>query len=150
MNLRISTDQQKYSRRQGLTLHASLVNNGDATVYIDRRMFWTGYAGGLKLEIANEKGQSLPAPMLSDAMMPPPSKDDTSILIALDEGFFYGTSVNLKVSEFFPTPGRYSLRVIYKSWLQRDLVAPQFRSLPALWADAPEISSNRLWIQVTR
>lgn len=145
----IWTDHLKYSRQDSVKLNASLQNSGDAPVYIDRRMFWTGLGGGLKLEIKDEQGKPLPARVLSDAIMPPPKEGDTSILIRLDEGFFYGTSVNLLVKDFFGKPGKYSIRVIYKSWLRKEFVAPQLRDLPAIWADAPEITSAPVWIEVT-
>jgi hypothetical protein len=131
-------------------VNAALQNNSDKPVYVDRRMFWTGFGGGLKLEIRDEQGKSLPARALSDAIMPPPKEGDASILIPLDEGFLYGTSVNLLVKDFFPKPGRYSIRVIYKSWLRKEFVAPQLRDLPAVWADTPEIVSEPVWIDVTQ
>lgn len=145
----IWTNQLKYSRQDAVKLNASLQNSGDAPVYIDRRMFWTGFGGGLKLEIKDEQGKPLPARVLADAIMPPPKEGDTSILIRLDEGFFYGTSLNLLVKDFFDKPGKYSIRVIYKSWLRKEFVAPQLRDLPAIWADAPEITSAPVWIEVT-
>src|SRR5712691_3717879 len=116
----IWTDHAKYLRGDSVKLNASLQNTGDALVYVDRRMFWTGIGGGLKLEIRDEQGKSLPVRPLSDAIMPPPKEGDTSILVRLDQGFFYGTSVNLLVRDFFPKPGRYSVRVIYKSWLRKE------------------------------
>jgi len=45
---------------------------------------------------------------------------------------------------------RYSIRVIYKSWLCEEFVASQLRDLPALWADTPEIVSELVWIDVTQ
>jgi hypothetical protein len=146
----IWTDHGKYLRGDSVKLNAALQNTGDASVYVDRRMFWTGFGGGLKLEIRDEQGKSLPARALSDAIMPPPKEGDTSILVRLDQGFFYGTSVNLLVKDFFPKPGRYSVRVIYKSWLRKEFVPLQLRDLPALWADTPEIASEPVWIDVTQ
>jgi len=146
----IWTDHGKYLLGDSVKLNASLQNTGDAPVYVDRRMFWTGFGGGLKLEIRDKQGKSLPARALSDAIIPPPKEGDTSILVRLDQGFFYGTSVNLLVKDFFPKPGRYSVRVIYKSWLRKEFVAPQLRDLPALWADTPEIASEPVWIDVTQ
>jgi hypothetical protein len=146
----IWTDHAKCSLQDSVKLNASLQNIGDAPVYVDRRMFWTGLGGGLKLEINDEQGKPVPARVLSDAIMPPPKEGDTSILIRLDEGFFYGTSVNLLVKDFFPKPGRYSIRVIYKSWLRKEFVAPQLRDLPAIWADTPEIASAPVWIDVAQ
>jgi hypothetical protein len=146
----IWTDHGKYLLGDSVKLNASLQNTGDAPVYVDRRMFWTGFGGSLKLEISDEQGKPIPARVLSDAIMPPPKEGDTSILIRLDEGFFYGTSVNLLVKDFFPKPGRYSLRVIYKSWLRKEFVAPQLRDLPAVWADTPQIASAPVWIDVAQ
>jgi len=150
ISLVVWTDQGKHSLTDSVKVNAALQNNGDKSVYVDRRMFWTGFGGGLKLEIRDEQRKSLPARALSDAIMPPPKKGDTSILIPLDEGFLYGTSVNLLTKDFFPKPGRYSIRVIYKSWLRKEFVAPQLRDLPALWADTPEIASEPVWIEVTQ
>jgi hypothetical protein len=146
----IWTDHGKYSLDDAVNLNAALHNNGDDAVYVDRRMFWTGLGGGLKLEIKDEQGKSLPARVLSDAIMPPPKEEDQSILIRLDQGFFYGTSVNLLVKDFFPKPGKYSIRVIYKSWLRKEFVAPQLRNLPAIWADTPELFSEKVSIEVTQ
>jgi hypothetical protein len=82
--------------------------------------------------------------------MPPPKEGDTSILVRLDEEFFYGTWVSFLVKDVFSKPGKYSIRVIYKSWLRKEFVAPQFRHLHAVWAETPEIASPRLWIDVAQ
>lgn len=142
------TDRVKYSLRDAIKVNAALQNSGETT-YVDRRMLWTGYGGGVELEIRDEKGKSLPARFLSDGIMPPPMEGDTSILIRLEPGFLYGSYWHLKVKDFFPKPGRYSLRVAYKSWLRKETVVPEFRNLPALWIDSPEINSEPVWIEVS-
>jgi len=68
------TDHAKYSPPDSVKLDVSLHNTGDAPVYVDRRMFWTGLGGGLKLEISDEQGKPVPARVLSDAIMPPPKE----------------------------------------------------------------------------
>src|SRR5438477_10721950 len=68
----IWTDRQKYLPRDSVKLNVSLQNTGGASVYVERRMFWTGYGGGLKLEISDEHGKPVHARILSDAIMPPP------------------------------------------------------------------------------
>jgi hypothetical protein len=150
IKLVIWTDHAKYSLQDSMNLSASLQNTGGKPIYLDRRMFWTGLGGGLALEIRDANGKIIPARILSDAIMPPPKEGDTSVLIRLDEGFFYGTSVNLIVKDFFPAPGKYSLRVVYKSWLRKESVQEQFRNLPVLWVDSPEIPSELLLIEVTK
>jgi len=144
------TDRRIYSTADSIKISAALENTGGKIVYVDRRMFWTGLSGGLKLDIVDEHGKHLPAHFLSDAMMPPPREGDSSILVRLDSGFFYGTSVNLIAKDFFPKPGRYSIRVIYKSWLHKDSVPPELRGLPALWEDTPQIASEPVWIEITQ
>lgn len=150
ISLVVWTDQGRYSLGDSVKVNAALQNDGDKPLYVDRRMFWTGFGGGLKLVISDERGKFLPTRALSDAIMPPPKEGDTSILIPLDKGFLYGTSVNLLVEDFFPKPGRYSIRVVYKSWLRKEFVAPQLRDLPALWADSREIASEPMWISVSQ
>lgn len=144
----VHTDGNSYSRAEVIRLNASLENVGDNEVYVDRRMFWGGIAGGLKVVISDEQGRTVPAPMLQDALMPPPKPGDMSILIGLDSGFFYGTSLELPVNEWFPKSGKYSIRVIYKSLLHKDFVSPQLRKLPAMWADTAAIASSPVWIDI--
>lgn len=148
INVLIRTDREKYSKGDTVKLDVSLQNTNNATVYVDRRMFWGGLAGGLKLEIADQQGKPVSSHILQDALMPPPKEGDTSILVRLDSGFFYGTWLDLPVKDTFLKPGKYSIRVIYKSWLRKDFVAPQLRDLPALWADTPQIASEPVWIEI--
>ena len=117
-------------------------------MYIDRRIYWTGSVGGFVLEIRDERGKILPSSFLSDALMPPPKEGEKSIFLQLQPGFLYGSYMHLKVKDFFPKPGRYSLRVAYKSWLIKETIAPELRNLPALWQDSPEIISEPVWIHV--
>jgi hypothetical protein len=149
VSLAIWTDRAKYSLRDGIQMNGALQNNGNAPAYVDRRIHWAPAAGSLELEIRDERGKILPAPFLSDALMPPPKEGDTSIFIRLEPGFLYGSYVRLKVKAFFPKPGRYSLRASYKSWLFKESVVPELRELPALWKDSPEIVSEPVWIEVT-
>lgn len=144
----IWTDREQYSLGDTVRLNLSLQNAGEGTVYVDRRMYWGGYGGGLKLVISDEQGKPVPRRMLNDALMPPPKEGDASILIRLEKGYFYGTGLELSVREIFPKPGRYSIRVIYKSWLRREFVAPQLRDLPVIWEDAPDIPSAPIWVAV--
>lgn len=148
VSLVIWTDRANYSLRDAMKVNGALQNNGHGPWYIDRRIAWTGGAGGLQLEIRNEQGKILPASYLSDVLMPPPPEGDKSFFILLEPGFLYGSYMHLKVKDFFPKPGWYSLRVAYKSWLIKETVAPQLRNLPALWVDSPEIISEPVWIEV--
>jgi len=149
VSLVIMTDRPTYSLKDVIKITAVLRNDGDQPIYVDRRIDWTAAAGGIELEIRNEQGKIFPARFLSDALMPAPNEDDTSILTRLEPASLQGNYVlSLKVKGFFPKPGRYSLRAIYKSWLIRETVAPQLRSLPAVWADAPEIQSDPVWIRI--
>lgn len=148
IRLVICTDHEKYSLGDSVTISALLENTGENPVYVDRRMFWTGLSGGLKLVISDERGHVLPAQPFSDAMMPAPRPEDTSILFPLNRGFLYGTSLRLLVKGFFPKPGRYSIRVIYQSMISKESVAPQLRNLPALWSDTPSIASEPIRIEV--
>lgn len=150
VKLLVWTDRSDYSSGEGLQVSAALQNDGGKRVYVDRRMFWTGLGGGLGLEITDEQGNRLSARPLSDAIMPPPKEGDTSILIPLDSGFLYGTSLRLQVKDFFPKPGSYTIRVGYKSWLPKELVPSQLRNLPALWADTPVIVSEPVRIHIAK
>jgi hypothetical protein len=146
----IRTDHPSYSLADTVRLDFSLQNTGDKTVYVDRRMFWGGLAGGLKLVISDQGGKPVPPPILMDALMPPPKEGDTSILIRLDPGFSYGTWMDLPVRKHFYAVGKYSIQVVYQSRLPKESVHPSLRGLPALWADAAQIHSALIWITVTR
>jgi hypothetical protein len=144
----IWTDHSKYALTDSVRVYVSLQNSGKNTVYIDRRMFWGGFGGGLKLEITDDQGQQVPSKILNDALMPPPREGDASILVRLEPGFFYGTWVNLSVKDWFLKTGKYSIRVTYKSWLSKNAVRPELRDLPAIWSDTPGIPSEPVWIAI--
>jgi hypothetical protein len=146
----VSTDRARYSLADNIKISVFLENTSQSVIYVDQRMFWTGLSGGLALYFADEHGSHVPAHVLSDAMMPPPPENDTSILVRLEPGFFYGTSIGLVLKDFFAKPGKYSIRVTYKSMLPKELVAPQLRDLPALWMDTPPITSDPIWIDVAQ
>lgn len=131
-------------------LSVSLQNDSERTVYVDRRLVWGGHAGGLRIEIRDRHGKVVPSRMLADAMMPPPQPEDITLLVRLERGCFYGTHLELPVKETFPEPGRYSIIVGYKSWLRREHVGAQLRDVAAVWADAPEVVSNTVMIEVVR
>ena|SRR5262245_2365215 len=84
-------------------------------------MFFTGYGGGLELDMKDEKGKPITARSFSHAILPQPRPDGMSVLVRLDDGFFYGTSAGLPVKDFFPKPGRYSILVNYKSMVSVSL-----------------------------
>ena len=149
LSMVIWTERAQYSLRDEIKIGGALQNDGNEPAYVDRRIHWTPAAGSLELEIRDERGKILPAPFLSDVLMPPPKEGDTSLFIRLEPGFLYGSYVLLKVRDFFPKPGRYSLRGSYRSWLFKESVVPQLRDLPALWKDSPEIISEPVWIVVT-
>jgi len=146
----IWTDRGKYTQRDTVRVNVSLLNTSDSSVYVDRRMFWGGVGGGLQLVINDDKGKPVPSRVFADALMPPPKEGDTSILVRLEEGFFYGRWFEFEVNEELPKPGRYSIRAIYKSWLRKEYVEPNLRALPAIWADTPLMYSAPVWIEVTR
>jgi hypothetical protein len=148
INLIIWTDHTKYVLTDSVRVYVSIQNSGKSTVYIDRRMFWGGLGGGLKLEITDDQGQQVPSKILNDALMPPPREGDASILVRLEPGFFYGTWVNLSVKDWFLKPGKYSIRVTYKSWLSKNFVRPELRDLPAIWSDTSEIHSEPVSIAI--
>jgi hypothetical protein len=148
IKLLISTDQKKYSLLDSVELDVALRNVGDTPVYMDRRLEWGGYGGGLKLDIRDEQGRNVPLGILNDAILPPPQENDSSVLVRLDEGRFYGTWVNLPTKQLFHSPGRYSIRVVYKSWLRKEYLESHLRSLPGIWSDDPPIVSEPIWIEI--
>ena len=146
----VCTDREKYSLHDDVRLNVMLENASAKTVYVDRRIFCCGVGAGLGLEVHDADGKDVPLPHLREELMPPAQKGDRSILVPLDSGFFYGRSFYLVSKDFFPMPGRYSVRFIYQSRLSKKLVAPQLRDLPALWDDSPAIRSEPVQLEVTQ
>jgi len=152
VNIVIRTNSEKYSLNEKVKLYVSFENVSDQPIFIDRRMLLGGPVYGLTVEVRDESGNPLQFGNFSDALLPPPPprENDNSILIRLEDGFFYGRWVNLKVSDIFKKPGTYSIRVSYKSWLHKDSVSPQLQDLPALWSDTPTMSSKPIRIEITQ
>gem|GEM_PF-1780183 len=150
VRLIISTDRTRYAPNELARLNAILRNDGESTVYVNRRMagFWDG--GNLGLEISDEQGHRLPLPFLTHVPPPPLKKGDTSFLIPLETGYSYGTSMELSVRDLFRKPGKYSIRVTYHNWLPRDFIPHQLRGKAVLARDTPALVSEPLWIEVTQ
>ena len=150
LRVTVWTNHEKYSLNDSLDLAVTIQNLSSEAVFIDRRMYWSGYGGGLKLVISDENGAFLPSHFSGGAIMPPPRPDDTTLLVRLDLGYCYGTTLSFIVKDNIPKTGKYAIRVMYKSWLPKDLVAPQLRQLPALWKESPPILSDPVWITIVR
>ena len=134
------------SLRGSLVLDALLHNGGDETAYVDRRLFWGVHPGGLLVQVRDEAGRSVPSRFQHAAIMPPPNPSDLSVLSRLDPGFLYGVGLRTPAITLFPKGGKYSLRVVYQSWLAKESVSESLQDLPAIWAGAPAIASD--WIPV--
>jgi hypothetical protein len=147
LKLIISTNKEKYSTHDPVVLNVSITNEGDSRTYIDRRMYW-GYGGGLMLEIADKDGKQIPSKMRDDAIMPPPLRNDPVPLVPLDEGHFYGITRILAVNDIFHAPGKYAIRVTYKSWLQPEDLSPVLRKLSVVWAEHSRVESEPVWIEI--
>jgi hypothetical protein len=103
----IRTDHEKYSLADTVKLDVSLQNTSDATVYVDRRIFCCGIGSGLELQVRDAQGKRVPLHTIEE-IMPPPKEGDTSILVPLDSGFFYGTWLDLPVKNAFPIGGAWT------------------------------------------
>lgn len=144
------TNKNRYSLNESVQLEVAIRNEGDAPLYLDRRMFW-GYGAGLLLDIRDEQDKHVAQRVRDDALMPPPMKDDPLPLVRLEEWQFLGTTRLLHITKDFPLkPGKYSIRVKYKSWLYREDFESRFRDLNVMWRDDPAIVSEPVWIEVTR
>jgi len=144
------TERTKYALRDVVQLNAMLRNEGDSTVFVDRRMagLWDG--GNLGLEITDEHGNHLRLPFLTHLPPPPPKKGDSSFLFPLETGYSYGTWLELVIKDLFHKPGRYSIQVTYHNWLPKEFVPQQLRGEHVLGAEAPTIVSDPLWIEVSQ
>jgi hypothetical protein len=141
----LTGDKIKASLQDYLTLSISILNDGPDAVYVYRHLAW-GYSGGLVLHVQNEKGE--PVGQLECTVPPPPPPDDPTILVLLEEGRFYGVRRRIRVDNFMPSPGRYTLRVEYWSPIPRAFVDPKLRNLTVLWHEDPSLYSNKLDLEV--
>lgn len=144
----IWTDKTVYSQTDSVEVFVLLRNTAHETVYVDRRMFWGGLAGGLDLVITDELGEPVPPAIFRDALMPPPKEKDMSTLIRLEPGFFYGTRLVFPVEKWIRRAGRYSIRAEYTSHLRPDHFSAEIQKLAVVWADAGLIESAPRWIEV--
>ena len=131
----IRADKQSYSQEDVARLYISLENVSDETVYVDRVMLLGGPIYGLGVEINDEQGKQVCCRFSDAHQVPPPPRKDG--LIRLDDGFFYGMWVDLRLKEWSLKPGRYSIRAVYKSYLETSEVPPRLQDLPPIWETQP-------------
>lgn len=148
IGVRIATDKTSYGLVETITLTFLLRNEGSEDVYVDSRMFWTGLSGALQLQIEDERGNRVGRCGGSDAMLPPPEDDDPALLVRLAEGAFYGTTLKIPVRQCLGTAGRFTVRALYRSNLDRDFVPLRLRTLRALWSPSPVKVAEAIQLQV--
>jgi hypothetical protein len=142
----IRTDREKYSVKDVVKL--CIWFEADGWIFIDGRMLLGGPVYGLTLEVNDEWGKPVRFGTFADARLPPPPPRD-GVLVALDEDSFYGTRIKLNVKQIFQKPGKYSIRVIYKGWVERGKDPPPLEDLLPIW-EAPSVPSEPVWIKITR
>jgi len=138
-------DKTKASLKQNLTLDASVRNDGPDDIYLFQSMEW-GYGGGMDLYVEDQSGRRV-GPTHS-SLEPPPTPDDPTVLVRLEQGCFYGFRGHMDVSYLVPREGRYTMKVIYRTPFTRDLLNDRLRKLPILTLEDPPLESNKLVLEV--
>ncbi len=150
LTVAIRMGSRKFKLGETLKFDVVLTNKTSESIYVDRRMYCCGIGSGLELRILDSNGNRVPLRMAIEQLAPPPQEGDLSILVRLDEGYLYGTQLELPLKDNLPKPGRYSLRVIYKSVLHREFLSAQLRNLAIISDQTPAIPSEPLWFEITK
>jgi hypothetical protein len=148
ITLFLTTDRTKYSLSQSMVLNVGIRNDGHNPVYVYGDIAW-GYGGGLVLKIKDQSGNDVVPELHDDTMLPPPRLDDPRIFVRLIEDNFFGTRRVLPLKDVIRHPGKYTLRVEYKSPLSCAIVDPTLQKLPALWHENASVFSNTVSFEVT-
>jgi hypothetical protein len=131
-----------------MTCDTALRNDGLAPIFLYNQLDY-GPGADLTIRIEDGRGQVVNPPFLADAVPPPPSAHDVSVLVRLEGAQFFGIRRASSVKDFFPRPGEYRFRVTYSSILYPGLLDEKVRGLNILWRGHPPIVSPWVTIQVT-
>ena len=109
-----------YSMQDSIELSAAVVNASRTPMTIYGKLGW-GWLGGLRLVIADQDGKIVEPEFLDHDMPIPSTFDDRGYYVTLQEGHSLGTTRRDGVGQLFPSPGTYTLRLIYRSPISRKL-----------------------------
>ena len=131
-----------YALTDTVDLTVTIENGGTTSFYIYQPLEWgwTGLWWGVS-DAAN-KPIRLKHPVI--APLPPPPLRDKSELVELEPGYFYGTHLQLTLSDYDLKPGKYFIWFNYRSNYHTE----EGFGLPILTSDDGEIVANKVEISV--
>jgi len=145
--LDLGSSKRSYSLADELNLTALLRNECTVErIFVGAQLRW-GSGSGMVLRIEDASGQEVKSPI--DNLPGPPLLDDPAPLVGLRLGQTFGIRLKGPARDFFPSPGKYRVQVIYSSVLRRDLVNGAFQNLNILWQGHDPIASPWINVKVT-
>jgi len=145
VKVHLTCDKPKVSLHDVLTMDVAIRNDGGDDVYLFQRMDW-GEEGGVARYIQDEKGKLVVSER--GVLDSPPQPNDPAMLVRLEQGCFYGIRSQMKAKDLVPSPGKYTMKVIYRCPFPRDVLPNKFRSLPVLALEDPGVESNKVTFEV--
>jgi hypothetical protein len=115
----VATDHQAYALGDRIRIVARLRNVGSEPLWIYKELLW-GLRGGLVLEVSDASGRKVEPEELDEDSVVPTTLTDASSFLEVPPGYEWGVVREDKIANLFKKPGRYSLRVRYRSPVQKD------------------------------
>ncbi|HYG99311.1 MAG TPA: hypothetical protein VD837_09285, partial [Terriglobales bacterium] len=118
LTVEVAADHQAYVLGDPMRLAVRLRNVGSESVWIYKELLW-GLRGGLVLEITDASGRKVEPEQLDDDGVVPTTLTNASSFLELPPDYEWGVVRHDKTRNLFRKPGRYSIRVKYRSPVPR-------------------------------
>jgi hypothetical protein len=153
LQLSIRTDRTAYRENDFMEFQMQITNYGPNSPYVWRTDLCWECTTGLKFHIITADGREIVSGTNTDLPTPPPRPGHLEAFIRIESQTFYGTITQMKVSNLFPKPGKYSFFLTYESalpaefasWFPKDDPATK---IPVRMQGDPTLVSNQLQITI--
>ena len=106
----LTCDRTRVSLKDDHYMDVAIRNDGSEDVYLFQSLH-RAQRGGQGPYIKDERGKVIYFEF--DPLWPPPRPNDPTLLLRLEEGHFYGVREVRRVKDLVPTPGKYTLFVVF-------------------------------------
>lgn len=144
VSVSVASDCANYGVADSIPLRVQIENQAPSPIVMYGKIGW-GELGGLTLKIVGENGVAIQPVSLDADMIIPSTLQDRNYYVTVFKNQFIGVSRRERVSELFPSEGKYKVWVEYMSPVPKEssLVKHSFVSM-----ESGKVISNALNLSV--
>jgi hypothetical protein len=139
-------DRESYATNDSLFLEAAIRNDDERPIFVYRNLVWG--PGGFMIHVKDARGNFVQPEVLDDTFGPPPSDNDPTLFVKLEQYAFLGIFRKIPVKNLISRPGKYIIWIEYRSPIPRSYMAENIKKMPVLWEEDTPLLSDQTIITI--